>query len=138
MVGQGAAAPIDSFTLHAADGSELVLRAWLPAGAIRQVLLSTVGASASDAKVQAVATACAELGVASFALLAGAGQTPGRRRANPFRRPRRSAEDEVVSWLRMLYPAAPIWVVGDTGQASLVAATPADARRIVRRAAALT
>jgi hypothetical protein len=38
----------------------------------------------------------------------------------------------------MLYPAAPIWVVGETGQASLVAATPADARRIVRRAAALT
>jgi hypothetical protein len=141
--GTDLASPVNSFILHASDGAELVLQAWLPQGPIRQVLMTTVGPVASEAKAQVAAASCAELGVATFALHPGAGRPApvGRFAAFLGRRARDGAPDRqsaVLGWLRMLYPGVPIWVIGDDGRASLVAASPAEARRIVRQAAALT
>jgi len=129
--------PSDSFILPASDGAELLLRAWIPAGPVRQILVTAIDPTGPH-DGDTIAEACSSVGVATFALLRGVGPraTGGGWLGRRFRRGTRRDDSELVSWLRMLYPGVPVWVIGNEGQASLVAASPADAARLVRRAVA--
>ena len=127
----GSAAPASADTprlednaFHAADGTDLPLRVWLPQGAPRAVIVALHGFADYSASYRGPATYWAHEGIATFAYdQRGFGGAPHVLRWSGTARMVADATD-VVAAVRARYPGIPVFLAGESmGGAVAITAT---------------
>ena len=124
LAGSPATPEIGAQYFRAADGTELPMRAWLPEGAPRALLVALHGFADYSASYRQPAAYWAKAGVATFAYdQRGFGAAPHVLHWSGTDRMVADAK-ELVSALRARYPGTPVYLVGESmGGAVAIAAT---------------